>query len=245
MGEIVRALGKVEPPYKGAAEFHDLLWRLLNASDPKIAVEQARADRTTPSRVLEVLEKSAVTPGSLSDGNWAALGAYRAIISSYLISLSSVSFFDRALADGAFTLGLSGTKIGITTASAIGSIVNEGQIKPVSYMAFDAPTIPITKAIVPVIVTAELARQRAAMGQIGKELRSALVKAVDTYALSVIVAAATATATTGGTVANLVADIKQAFSDIEVGQESKLYWVLDPTLAVSLSTHWLEAPAGT
>jgi hypothetical protein len=146
---------------------------------------------------------------------------------------------------------LLGTKIAITTAAAVGSIVNEAGVKPISYMAFSAPTIPITKAICPIIVTEETSRYREAMGLIGRNLRSALVQAVDTYVLGVIVAAATATPTTGGTVANLVADMKQAFSGVAVGQESRLYWIVSPTLAVSLaarvaatSGNWDLGPAG-
>jgi hypothetical protein len=251
MGELVTELGR-DLPYRGAAEFHDLLWRLLGSPDKQTAVERARADRTTPAHVLECLEKSVVVPGSLQPGNWAAtLGAYRAIVTNYLSALSSYSFFDRALTDNAFTPELLGTKIAITTASAIGSVVSEGSVKPVSFMAFNAPTIPITKAIVPVIVTEDTTRFREAMGLIGRNLRSALVKAVDTYALSVVIAAATSTPTTGGTVANLVADMKQAFNGVTVGQESKLYWVLSPTLAVSLAARvaattgsWDLGPSG-
>src|SRR5262245_38398806 len=142
MGEVVKALGRVGEDYRGAAEFNHLLWCRLNSHDPVAALQKAQADGTTPRRVLETLEKGAVAPGSLQPGNWASvLGSYRQIISAYVDSLSSFSFFDRARADNAFVPGLLGGKIAITTASAIGSVIAEGSVKPVSYMAFDAPTI--------------------------------------------------------------------------------------------------------
>jgi len=67
-------------------------------------------------------------------GNWAAtLSDYRAVITNYLTSLASVSFFDRALPDNAFTPGLLGTKIAITKSSAIGNVIAEGDVKPITF----------------------------------------------------------------------------------------------------------------
>ena len=37
-----------------------------------------------------------------------------------------------------------GSKVAISTDTAVGSIVNEGQIKPIMQLAYDAVTIPIT-----------------------------------------------------------------------------------------------------
>ena len=246
MGEVVRALGN-----SGATEFNHLLWVLLNSRDPMDAVERAKADRTTPSRVLEVLEKAAVQPGSLQDPSWASpLGAYQQIITEYVDSLSGFSFFDRALADRAFVPGQLGSKVAISTDTAVGSIVNEGQATPFMSFSYEAATIPITKAVAPIVVTQELARQREQMGWVGQRLRSKIVATVDTYAMSVIIAAATSTPTTGNTVAALVDDIAQAFSDVEIGQEPKLYWVLNAALAASLSARlagsvgWDLTPAG-
>ena len=172
MGEVVRALGG-KPSYSGAAEFNHLLWVLLNSTDPMDAAMKARADSTTPTRVLAVLEKAAVAPASLQDPNTAAaLAPFREIVSNYVDTLSGFSFFDRALADRAFVPAELGSKVAIATDTAVGAIVAEGQTTPIMQFAYDAITLPIVKAVAPITVSQVLARQRDAMGAIGERLRS-------------------------------------------------------------------------
>jgi len=114
-----------------AAEFNHLVWTLLNSKDLVHAAHTAASDRLAPPRVVEVL-KTLVSAGGLRDGSWAATLGGQTIISAYVESLASVSFFDRALVDNSFVVVPPRTLVGITTSAALGSVVNEAEVKPLS-----------------------------------------------------------------------------------------------------------------
>jgi hypothetical protein len=236
----------------GAAEFNLLLRTLLAAKgDVAQAEAMAAADKRTPQRVTDVL-RSAVTVGGLGNVGWAnATGDYRQLVSAYITSLAPFSAFDRMLSDGAFQNIPPRTPVSVTTTAATGYAVGEGQIKPLSSMAFDAPAISVLKAICAVIVTAELARNPQATGLIGRQLRQAVVKATDTSAMAIVVAGGTSSGTAGGSVANLVTDIGTAFTNLaDIGVDSKLYWVAAPALVAALAARlagtagWSLTPLG-
>jgi hypothetical protein len=113
-----------------------------------------------------------------------------------------------------------------------------------------SPALALLKAVAMVVTTTELAKNPGATGLIGRELQKAIVRATDTRAIAVVIAAGTSSATAGGTVANLATDIKTAFAAIEVGADSRLYWTLSPALAAALSARlagsvgWGLTPTG-
>jgi hypothetical protein len=98
--------------------------------------------------------------------------------------------------------------------------------------------------------TNELARNPASTGLIGRELQRSLARTVDTSALATIIAAGTSTPTLGGTVPNLISDLQSMFIDVEIGEQSRLYFVLNSALAVGLSARlagsvgWELTPTG-
>jgi hypothetical protein len=254
MGEIVRAAGKVggsDLPYRGATEFNSLCrYLLLGRGDLVEAAACAEADSNCPRKVVETL-KAAVVAGSVGDALWAGNLTFRGIVQGYIESLASISFFDRALADNAFVrVEMAAAPIVITTSSATGSTVAELAPAPLSQMAFAAPTVALRKTVTQVVLSNEVIRNPAATRHIGRELQRATARAVDTAAIATIIAAGTSTATTGGTVANLVSDLQSMFVDIEIGEQSRLYFVLNSALAVGLSARlagsvgWDLTPTG-
>jgi HK97 family phage major capsid protein len=251
MGEVVKALGR-DLPYRGASEFNCLCRHLLlGKGDITQSLAFAEADATVPRKVVETL-KAAVGVGSVGDALWAGNLTFRGIIQGYVESLSSISFFDRALSDNSFVkVEMAGAPIVITTTAATGSTIGELAPTPLTQMAFSAPTVSLRKTITEVVISNEVARNPANTRHIGRELLRATAKAVDTAAIADIIAAGTSSATSGPTVAQLAADIKTALTAISIGQQSRLYWVLNATLAVSLAArvagstgNWDLTPSG-
>jgi hypothetical protein len=255
MGEVIRAAGRVsgssDLPYTGAVKFNSLVRHLLvGGSDPMMALASAEADLTCPRDVIVAL-KSAVSGGSLNDPNWSALGGSRQIVAGYIEALASVSFFDRAWTDNAFVRVQERTPVVVVTQGSTASTVAEGAPTPVSSMTLAAPSVVLRKSISEVIITNEVARNPFNTGFIGLQLKLDVAKQVDTAAIAIIIAAGATGATSGGTVANLTTDLKTALTAIEVGVQSRLYWVLTPTLAVSLAArvaastgNWDLGPSG-
>jgi hypothetical protein len=254
MGEIVRAAGKVggtDYPYKGSTEFNQLCrFLLLGRGDIMEAAASAEADSTCPRKVVEVL-KAAVATGTVGDALWAGNLTFRGVIQGYVESLSSISFFDRALSDNSFVkVEMAAAPVVITTTAATGSTVAELAPLPISSMAFNAPSVALRKTITEVVTSNEIVRNPANTRHIGAELRRSTAKAVDTTAIAHIVSSGTSTATTGGTVANLITDLQSMFVDIEIGEQSRLYFVLNAALAAGLSARlagsvgWDLTPTG-
>lgn len=227
---------RARPEYRGSTEFNSLLRHFLcGRGDLVAALDSAQADKTCPARVREVL-KASVAAGSLADPVWAGtLGEYQRIVSAYVESLSSVSAFDRILSDGAFMRVPPGSVISITTQAAVGSVISEGSIVPISSLTLSAPKINLQKALALVVVSDALARDPAATGLIGRELQRSVAKATDTAAIAAIVAAGTSTPTTGPTLNQLIDDIRAMFNAIAIGDDSRLYFVLNSALAAALS----------
>jgi hypothetical protein len=252
MGEVVKALGRDLPYPSGTAiEFNSLVRHMLiGRGDPSMAHLSAEGDPGTPRKVVEIL-KAAVTAGSLADPTWAGnLAGYRQVIAAYVESLSSISFFDRALTDGAFVRVPPRTPIAVVTVAAVASTIAELAPKPVSSMTLTAPSVDLQKAVATVVVTNEIVQTPGTVGLIGRELQRSVAKATDTTVLAAIIAAGTSTATAGTSVANLVTDIGSMFADIAIGEQSRLYFVTNAVLAASLSARlagsvgWAMTPTG-
>jgi hypothetical protein len=235
VGEVVKALGR-DLPYSGGVEFNSIVRHMLiGRGDPAMAHASAEADPATPRRVVEVL-KAAVSAGSLADPTWAGnLAGFRTVIASYVESLSSVSAFDRMLSDNAFVRVEPQTPIVITTTAATSSTVAELAPTPLSSMAFSAPSVDLRKTSTEVVVSNEVARNPANTRHIGRELLRSTAKAVDVTAIAAIIASGTSTATSGPTLAQLVSDVQSMFNDIEIGEDSRLYFILNHALAAGLA----------
>ena len=240
------------PQYSGSVEFNSLVRHMLAARcDLRTALQGAEADPGCPVRVREVLRKTSVAAGSLSDPVWAGgLSEYSRIVAAYVESLASVSFFDRALSDGSFVRVPPGSLVSIVTQGAVGSVVDEGGVAPVSSMTLAGPRLVERKAVASVIVTNELAANAGATSLIGRQLQSEISRVTDVTAVAAIIAAGTSAATAGGTAANLITDISASFNAIAIGEQSRLYFVLNAALAASLSARlagsvgWAMTPTG-
>jgi hypothetical protein len=252
-GEVVKALGRRDLPYTGGVEFVSLCRHMLiGKGSPSEAHASAEADPATPRRVVEAL-KAAVTAGSLADPTWAgALGnPVRPIVAAYIESLASISFFDFAWTNNAFVrVEEAGQKVVITTTSATGSTVAELAPTPLSQMAFAAPAVSLRKTITECVLSNEVVRDPNNARHIGRELQSAVARAVDVSALATIIAAGTSNVSIGNSVANLVTDIQAMFNSIAVGEQSRLFFILNSALATSLSARlagsvgWRMTPRG-
>jgi hypothetical protein len=237
MGEIVRELGRRDIPYAGAVEFVSLARHLMiGRGDAMAAHESAEADAGTPRRVCEVL-KAAISAGSLADATWAGnLAQYRVIVGAYLDALSTISFFDRAMADNAFIkVPPESTAVTVISQSATGSTTSELAPIPLSSMSLTLPSVSLRKTSTDVVLALEVVRDPRNASFIGRHLQRRTAAAVDATAVAHVIASGTSTPTTGGTVANLISDLQSMFLDVEVGAESRLYFVLNSALAVGLS----------
>ena len=229
-------------------EFFTLVkFMMLAKGDMMLA---ARMATHAPPRVQGIL-KSAISAGSLSDPAWAgALGSYKEILSAFVSSLASLNSFDAMMGDMVEVPFR--TSVAIQTLTISASVVGEGSPKPATSLTFSAPSIEPMKVGYIISVSNEFARMAApaAMGQINRMLQTGVAKATDERFVADLIASVTPTSTAGGSVANLVTDIGTLYAAVDVGVESKLYFLMNSTLAKALSARlagsvgWSLTPRG-
>lgn len=214
--------------------------KLLLASNGDLqAAANAAPYAGVGARVVEVM-KSLVDAGSTSGSDWSAIAPYKVASTNFLESLRNQSAF-AALSPSFQPMPLR-SNIVITSTTGTGYPVEEGKPKPLTRLELASDYIDAAKAVAIVVVSNEVARLSGELGErlIRNELRSAVALTVDQQFLSILFAAGvsfvTSFAATGNTAAALAADIRQAYLDIDVDTNSKLFWVASPHLAKGLAT---------
>jgi HK97 family phage major capsid protein len=235
---IAQRVAQVSANYENATrcrEFTAYAKYLLDAKGmPATAWKNAEQNRASP-RVVDIL-KSAVGAGTTSDPVWAgALADYNLIAQSFLGSLREFSSFDTVLNDGSFKRVPLRSRVKIVTASAVGSLVGEGQPKPISKLSLADQQLVVRKVTSIVAITNELVRsvEPAAIDLVGNELKRAVAVASDATFLDIVTSTTgiSSAPSTGMSAAQFSADLASALDSLSYGADARLYLVLSPASA--------------
>ena len=192
--------------------------------------EYAEQVRLSP-KVADVL-KAGVPPSST--GNSAALFAPMA--TAFVESLRYASVFDR-LWPSATHVPVHALAITITTGFIAGT-VGEGGVKPASALALNGAGIVPVKVAGFVAATDELFRMSnpAAAQLFDSALRQAVTVACNTRLLTDLIALTTPIPSSGTSATNVLTDLGALLETIQVGENSRLFFVLSGADAKALLT---------
>lgn len=189
-------------------------------------------DRGASPRVWEMIEKAAVTIGSMS-GTWGAELAYIEDASrGFLALLPPYSAFDRLVADGAVTPLPLNKRLAKVTSAAVASYVGERRAKPLTRMSLSSEVMPPQKIVAMITYTTELLLTRPALVQdlFNQTLRNAVAKETDQRFLEIIAADTDVVqhASTGTSASAFVHDLTVALGSIagSLGVGSRLYLIV-------------------
>lgn len=234
------ALDGTMPTPSGAVEFVQLAAALMVSNGD---FRQARERISLGcNRALGVLEKAAVSGGSIDSPQWAAqLAGYSALSDSFAESLRTVSPFDQILPSTRRTPMR--TRIGTVTSGATGAVVAAGMAAPVSKMTLVGSTLEPQKAAGIVVLSDELlaeAQRGAGFSMLQRELSNAVSTATNVAFFSAITSGAPSHASGGATAALILADLNTMLGDLSIGATSRLFFVLSASncakMAMKLNT---------
>lgn len=217
-----------------AGEFCKLA-RLIVQADGRLAdaLEWARGTRAKP-RIIEVLEKAAVTAGTLTD--WSSIAPYADISTAFLASLRNVSAFDTML-PFMLPMPLRARSVVVTTGIPAGGAINEGSIKPIRSIALGSKVLDPRKAVAFLIVNDEVFRfgNDVTNALFDAELRGGVAASTDFQFIADLIAGTTPTASAGSTLANITTDLGVLLAAVGTGANSKLFYLASPTNLKKLS----------
>jgi hypothetical protein len=198
----------------------------------------ARA-RGSSGRVLDMVSKGAIAPGSTTDPNYTAL--LQQLAEAFLGSLGNFSSFDAILNSGGFLrVPRLRTRVAVVTLAASGYGVEEGNPKPISKLSLNLTEMQHRKAVGIFILTSELLRSVSpgAADFITNELRRAVGKTTDDAFVNSLIAntGAPSVPSTGTIAANFITDLGNALELISYGATSKLFLLVPPALNRRLIT---------
>jgi Phage capsid family len=231
---IAQQIGKVSANLENATragEFVALVKTLMAAGgDSMQALEMAQAARAN-ERIITCL-KTAVAAGSTT--SLSALYDYRVAVGGFLGSIRNGAF--DALLPSMMQLPLR-TRIVLTTTAITGSRVGELSAKPISRLSLENATLEPIKASAEVTLSLELVRaaSAAASALVANELRGAVAASTDLEFFSLILSGITPTASSGGGVVQVRADLTTALDALSTGASSKIFFVMSSAVAKRLS----------
>lgn len=195
------------------------------------ALRFAQATRMSP-RVQEMLQKAAVTPGSLTE--WGSELAYIEAASRGFISLlPPFSAFDRLVSDRAVTPMPLHRRLVKAQSGVVASFIGEGKKKLLSSMSISVRVMPVLKVVAMIAYTSEL--QTMTTGLISdlfnNALRNSVALETDRKFLEEILGQGTGVATnasSGMDAASFLHDLSVALAAIKtaLGVGSRLYLIL-------------------
>jgi hypothetical protein len=198
--------------------------------------QYAESARLSPA-VIEVLK---VGPAAMSTGSAAAL--FQPMVAGFLASLRSASVFDR-MWPHMVHCPLHSLAIAIQTAFTVGA-VGESLPKPATSLALTANTLTPQKCAGFVVGTNELFRlaTAASVTLFNDALRQATVIACNTKMLADLIGQTTPIAASGTDVDAILADLKALLDQIEIGENSRLFFVISGDHAKALATYPVQFP---
>ncbi|WP_292327052.1 phage major capsid protein [Mesorhizobium sp.] len=202
--------------------------------------EQIAIETGLPDRLREIV-KTAVSAGQANGDTWGSqLSNYQIIVTAFLDSLRNNGVFFRLLDGGMLRVPLK-SKLTALTASASGYVLGEGSAQKISRLSLENETVDPFRAATIVVITEELANLGAlADPLISHELRGGTIAAVDEKFVAILDAAATSSASVGSTVSAVQEDLKLALQALDLGQQSRLYFLANPATVKALATMTID-----
>ncbi|WP_185970431.1 phage major capsid protein [Mesorhizobium sp. WSM4306] len=184
--------------------------------------------------------KAAVTSGRIDGAGWGAeLAPYGVVADGFMDSLRNTGAFFRIL-DSMLRVPLR-SQLSAVTASATGYVLGEGSAKRMTRLSLENEYIDAFRAVGFVIVTKELLMLGAqADPLIAHELRGAVSVTADAQFLTILDAGATSSASGGSTVAAIQNDLKTALAALDLGGQSKLFFITHPDTVKMLATMTID-----
>ena len=142
---------------------------------------------TVPAHIKTLFQKTAVATGTTTDGTWGgALVDYQTIANGFLESLRSASAFDAMLPH--MRRAPAKSSIAVVTAGAVGSIVAENVLKPLTKLSIEAEHTEPLKAVAVTVVTRDALRfsTPGTLQLFGDELRGGVAKVTDVPTLAAL-----------------------------------------------------------
>lgn len=195
-----------------------------------------------PSRVLDAIKgmKSAVVAGSIGNGTWGGeLAPYKIVSDAFMESIKNIGCFFRVI-DSAMKVPLRSVLFAVT-ASATAYVRGEDSAKPLTRMSVENEMVDPFRATGFVIVTAELLKMGAVADPlIANELRGAVSYTADAQFLTILDAGANTSASVGSTVQAVQQDLKVALAALDLGAQSKLFFITNPDTVKLLATMTID-----
>ncbi|PZV36163.1 phage major capsid protein [Mesorhizobium kowhaii] len=207
------------------------------ASSPMAEERGLIAEQSGLSPRVVSIVKSPVAAGQANGDTWGSeLSQYDIVTSAFLDSLRNSGLFFRLLDGGMLRVPLR-SKLTALTAGANAYVVGEGSAKKISRLSLETESIDPFRAASIVVVSDELLKLGVLSDPlISHELRGATVVAVDEKFVAILAAAANTAASSGSTVQAVQQDLRVALAELDLGQQSRLYFATHPDTIKSLAT---------
>lgn len=216
-----------------AGEFTTLAKAFAAAKgDPVLAARMCKVPR-----LVEILEKSAITAGGLADpANMGSIAPYGSIVSAFLSSLRNSSAFDGML-PVMRKVPLRARAVAITV-GITGATVGASQVKPISQLQLVGSVVEPAKATAIVVLTNELWRRtdEATAAMFAAELRAGVAVATDQQFIALITTGATSFSSAGSTAAAFSDDLANALRAISTDAQSRLFMLMSSNTVKGLIT---------
>jgi hypothetical protein len=226
------------PPARPSASDFNMFARALLLAKGDRASALAYAEQLGASQRVTGALKAAVSSGTTTSVDYAALVDPSVMAQQFLETLRNVGVYDRVLADA--TVVPLRTRIVSNSTPLVGDSVAEAAAKPIRALSLAFTDMDLLKVSSIVVLSAEVVKSSAAGAQnfVGNELRRAVVAGSDKVFLSGIATGETPLAGS----ASVSADLKALLGAITIGEASKLYLVVPPALALAAAT--ITGPQG-
>jgi hypothetical protein len=165
-----------------------------------------------------------------------AIGDIGIVSSGFVSALARQGIFD-ALLPSMLRIPLARRGIRISTTALAGDNPVEGSAKVVTKLNFTQAVLPRRKSSCIIVVSDELANAASseATAFLSRELRKGVVAATDSTFLDELASGVSVTASAGGTAANVYADLNSMLAAVPTDSASRLYLIVSPAVAKSLS----------
>jgi hypothetical protein len=233
-----------------SGDFTSLAHLMLRTRGEMIAMEEAVADRRVPDRVRRIVLHKAASPAGMADsGSWGAALADETIASrSFLESLAATGVYDRLLPS------MRQVPLRVRAAAATeviaGSVVGEGEPRPVSVLSLQNHTLEPRTATTIVALSDELATAggREAQSSLAAELRRGCIVATDGEFLGGLIdSGSPPVVTAGSTAAHFATDLNEMLSSVYTKGGARLFWIAGLGVAIAaaeLAPYNEMSPAG-
>jgi hypothetical protein len=213
---------------------HMARWIALGKGDSSTVIGLAEKARALP-QILDAL-KAASGPGSTMGGAWGTeLAPYRQLADAFLLSLRNVGAFD-AMFPYMKQIPMH-SQIVVASGGATAATIAEAAPKVIARISFSTATqLQERKSIAIIVITESLARV-ANNAIFTAELAGAVASEVDKDFIARLTTSGLPTlAASGTTEAAILNDIQLALRTLDLGNASRLFWLLDENTAKVWST---------